>query len=169
MEPDTKTKPNSMSSPYYGFLPVDIEGFESLVELALDMRWSWNHAADDLWTQLDPVLWELTHNPWLILQTVSRDRLRNFCADALFRTKVEALVRERQSRHEYYGSDNTLRVWGSGTRPDDVHVYWKALACVLLLIIIWDKKRRHSTFLFLFPAALVVLGLRSNQAEPEKL
>jgi glycogen phosphorylase len=44
----------------YGFLPTEVEGFDSLAELALDMRWSWNHAADDLWRQLDPALGELT-------------------------------------------------------------------------------------------------------------
>ena len=27
----------------------DIEGFESLAELALDMRSSWNHATDQVW------------------------------------------------------------------------------------------------------------------------
>ncbi|MGB5493656.1 MAG: DUF3417 domain-containing protein, partial [Sedimenticolaceae bacterium] len=53
-------------------LPTDIAGFDSLAELALDLRWSWNHATDKVWRQLDPVLWELTHNPWGILQTVSR-------------------------------------------------------------------------------------------------
>ena len=39
------------------------------------MRWSWNHAADEVWRQLDPVQWELTHNPWVVLQTVSRDQI----------------------------------------------------------------------------------------------
>ena len=45
-------------------------------ELALDMRSSWNHATDQVWRQLDPVLWELTHNPWVVLQTVSREKLQ---------------------------------------------------------------------------------------------
>ena len=36
---------------------TDVEGFDSLAELALDMRSSWNHATDQLWRQLDPVLW----------------------------------------------------------------------------------------------------------------
>jgi len=47
-------------------------GFDSLTELALDMRWTWNHATDQVWRQLDTVLWELTDNPWVVLQTVSR-------------------------------------------------------------------------------------------------
>lgn len=61
------------SSPISSFFPTDIEGWDSLVELALDMRWSWNHAADEVWDRLDPALWDATNNPWLILQTISRD------------------------------------------------------------------------------------------------
>ncbi|MGA2264350.1 MAG: alpha-glucan family phosphorylase, partial [Acidobacteriota bacterium] len=64
--------------------------------LALDMRWSWNHAADDVWLQLDPVLWELTHNPWVVLQTVSRDQFERVLADPAFRKKVDALVRSKK-------------------------------------------------------------------------
>ena len=45
---------------------------DSLAALALDLRWSWNHATDQMWRQLDPVLWDFTHNPWAVLQTVSR-------------------------------------------------------------------------------------------------
>ena len=43
-----------------------------IAELALDLRWSWNHATDDLWRDLDADLWEATRNPWLIVQSVSR-------------------------------------------------------------------------------------------------
>src|SRR5579863_9547493 len=77
-------------------LPTDVEGFEALAELALDVRWSWNHATDGLWQQLDPALWDLTHNPWVVLQTVSRQRLQRMVADAQFRDKVDTLVRTRR-------------------------------------------------------------------------
>ena len=40
----------------YGLLPWDVEGFGPLAELALDLRWSWNHYADNVWRQLDPAL-----------------------------------------------------------------------------------------------------------------
>ena len=85
------------TSRHYGFLSDDVDGFDSLVELALDLRWSWNHAADDLWRQLDAALWESTHNPWLILQTVSRDRLKSLLADRQFTKTLEALVQERRN------------------------------------------------------------------------
>src|SRR6185295_17764117 len=69
------SKAERAANPVYSVLPREIQGFDSLAELALDMQWSWNHATDDVWRELDPVLWELTHNPWAILQTVSRERI----------------------------------------------------------------------------------------------
>ncbi len=81
-----------VSHPIYNLLPTEIEGFDSLAALALDMRWSWNHATDDVWRGLDPVLWELTQNPWMVLQTVSRDTLERQLADPGFRKKVDDLL-----------------------------------------------------------------------------
>ena len=86
-----------VSHPIYNLLPTEIAGFDSLAELALDMRWSWNHATDQLWRQLDPELWEITHNPWVVLQTVSRDQIERVLADPLFRKNVDDLL--RTTRH----------------------------------------------------------------------
>jgi len=38
------SKQTPVRKPTYSLLPTDVEGFDSLAELALDMRWSWNHA-----------------------------------------------------------------------------------------------------------------------------
>ena len=81
-----------VSHPIYNLLPTEIDGFDSLAELALDMRWSWNHATDEVWRQLDPDLWRITHNPWVVLQTVSRDRIERVLADPVFRKNVDGLV-----------------------------------------------------------------------------
>src|ERR1022692_2355901 len=93
-----------VSHPIYNLLPAGIEGFDSLAELALDMHWSWNHATDEVWRQLDPALWEITHNPWVVLQTVSRDRIEvvlqtvsrdrieAVLADPVFRQNVDGLI-----------------------------------------------------------------------------
>ena len=89
-----------VSHPIYSLLPTEIEGFDSLAELALDMRWSWNHATDEVWRQLDPELWELTHNPWVVLQTVSRDQLERVLADPAFRKNVDDLVRAKRQAAE---------------------------------------------------------------------
>src|SRR5271168_4583864 len=73
-------------------LSADVEGFDALAALALDMRSSWNHATDQVWRQLDPLLWELTHNPWVVLQTVSREKLQRALADSVFRKNIDDLV-----------------------------------------------------------------------------
>ncbi len=85
-------KHTRVSHPIYHLLPTEIEGFDSLAELALDMHWSWNHATDEVWRQLDPELWGITHNPWVVLQTVSRDRIERVLADPVFRKSVDGLV-----------------------------------------------------------------------------
>ena len=74
----------------------DIEDFDSLAELALDLRSSWNHATDPVWRTLDPVLWDLTHNPWVVLQTISRNKRQQALADPAFRKRVEDLVQDRR-------------------------------------------------------------------------
>jgi starch phosphorylase len=90
------SKPARVSHPLYSLLPTDVEGFDSLAELALDMRWSWDHAADEVYRQLDPNLWELTHNSWGILQTVSQNQIERLSADPVFRKKVDALVQAKR-------------------------------------------------------------------------
>src|SRR5580693_6942149 len=79
---------------------TDVEGFDSLAELALDMRSSWNHATDRVWRELDPVLWELTHNPWVVLQAASREKLQRVLADPTFRRDVNDLVQARRDAAE---------------------------------------------------------------------
>jgi len=32
----------------YNLLPTDVDGVDLLAELALDLRWSWNHATDNV-------------------------------------------------------------------------------------------------------------------------
>lgn len=65
---------------------------ETLEKLALDLIWAWKHNADKVWKQLDPELWELTHNPWVILQTISRDKITSLAADPSFCKLVDDLV-----------------------------------------------------------------------------
>jgi starch phosphorylase len=94
------SKESYVSKALYSFLMTDVEGFDSLAELALDMRWSWSHAADQVWRQLEPGLWELTQNPWVVLQTVSRDKLKNVLAEPGFRKKLEDLVGAKRRAEE---------------------------------------------------------------------
>src|SRR5476651_1571684 len=79
---------------------MDVEGFDSLAELALDLRWSWNHCTDEVWRKLDPALWELTQNPWVVLQTVSKDKLKSVLADSTFRKKIDELLQAKRQSAE---------------------------------------------------------------------
>ena len=87
----------------YGLMPRGIDGLDSLIELALDLRSSWNHATDTVWSQLDSTLWEVTHNPWVVLQTVSRDKLEQVLGDSAFRSDVDRLVQTRRQTAESPG------------------------------------------------------------------
>jgi starch phosphorylase len=72
-------------------MQINVEtGIELLRQLALDLRWSWNHSTDELWRRLEPDLWLRTHNPWVVLQTVSPQRLATLLHDPAFRARIEA-------------------------------------------------------------------------------
>jgi glycogen phosphorylase len=90
----------SVAKPGSCNLPADIEDFDSLAELALDLHWSWNHATDEVWRQLDSALWELTQNPWVVLQTVSKDKLQGVLADSNFRKNVDDLLLAKRQAAE---------------------------------------------------------------------
>jgi len=97
--------------PVYSFLPTDTEGFNSLAELALDLRWSWDHSADEVWRQLDPSLWDSTHSPWVVLQTISGEHLQNLMSDPVFREKVTVLL-------QYKEQAGKVPAWFQQNHPD---------------------------------------------------
>jgi glycogen phosphorylase len=100
-----------MTGPIFAYEPRGFEGFDDLVELALDLRWSWIHFADDIWGALDPILWNLTRNPWVILQTIAPEKLEQLNADTKFHARVQALAQEqRESR--------TAPAWFQKMHPD---------------------------------------------------
>jgi starch phosphorylase len=87
------------------FMHSEVEGFDSLAELALDMRWAWSHYGDKVWRELDPELWALTQNPWVVLQTVSREKLENSFANTEFRREVDELLelkRRKSAEPEWF-------------------------------------------------------------------
>jgi starch phosphorylase len=75
----------------------DVEGFSDLIALALDMRWSWNFMATDVWRAIDPDLWENSNNAWTILQTVSRDKITRVLADPAMRKKIDELLAQKST------------------------------------------------------------------------
>jgi len=72
----------------------EIDGYAALEELALDFLWNWNrnHIVKKIWQVLDPELWELLKNPWVILQTVSQETLERQLSNPDFRKMVDELL-----------------------------------------------------------------------------
>jgi len=74
-------------------------GTAALTELALNLHWSWSHRADELWEALDSYLWKTTQNPWVILQTVSQDKIDALLATPKFRQRVTDMLRHKHQAH----------------------------------------------------------------------
>jgi starch phosphorylase len=79
---------------------LKVDGVDALVELALNLHWSWNHAADELWEALDKDLWATTQNPWVILRTVSRERIKAALGTPEFRQKLDSLLRRNRDSYQ---------------------------------------------------------------------
>jgi starch phosphorylase len=67
-------------------------GIDALQELAINLHWSWSHRADKLWEALDSYLWQTTQNPWVILQTVSHDKVKSLLATPDFQGLLSSLL-----------------------------------------------------------------------------
>ena len=88
-----------------------VDGVDALVELALNLHWSWNHAADELWEGLDKALWASTQNPWVILRTVSHEKIKAALGNVEFRHRLDCLL---QQNRESYRAD----AWFQHKHPD---------------------------------------------------
>ena len=56
--------------------PALPERLGALVELAYNLRWSWDHETISLFSRLDGDLWEASgHNPVLMLGSIRQERL----------------------------------------------------------------------------------------------
>lgn len=69
------------------------EELSSLADLALDVRWIWNHSSDRLWRTLDPETWEQTRNPWWMLQSISNERLQQLIGNPESRKELKRRTR----------------------------------------------------------------------------
>jgi starch phosphorylase len=99
-----------MSTPARRKALSEVEISDALRELALDLRWSYNHATDELWERVDPDLWDTTHNAWIVLQTVSRERLQSVATDPDFQGLLGELHSERRATERCEG-------WFQRTHP----------------------------------------------------
>ena len=89
------------------YLPRTLpEELEVLIELALDLRWTWSHAGDALWQTIAPDIWERTQNPWMLLQNVSKERFEQLVKDPIFLAQLAKLKLERS---QYYHQDGCFK------------------------------------------------------------
>src|SRR3984893_15996577 len=85
----------------YTNLPSESANEDTLAQLALDVSWQVRHSTGALWERLNPELWDLTHNPWAVLQTVSTKTLGEITSDPAFQ---KALQEQNEARNAEAGS-----------------------------------------------------------------
>src|ERR1700735_2813311 len=78
---------------------AQLDGVAFLAELALNLHWTWNHATDELWKRLNAELWQHTRNPWVVLQTVSRDTVNAALAEPEFRQLLETILQRNRDSY----------------------------------------------------------------------
>jgi starch phosphorylase len=66
-----------------------------LIDLALDLRWTWLHATDGLWRAIDAAVWERTGNPQLVLTRTTAERWTELARDDGFRALLNEVVARR--------------------------------------------------------------------------
>lgn len=78
---------------YVSGLPADVQPLvQQLIFLATDLRWTWSHAGDALWKNVDPLTWEQRENPYAVLQNLTRERLQDLAEDKKFIDRLQRLV-----------------------------------------------------------------------------
>jgi starch phosphorylase len=110
-----------VSHPIYGLLPLELEGFDSLAELALDLRWSWSHSTDTVWRQRESMarltarfstnrtVREYAEQHYLPAAAAYRDRAANSGASGHRIVEWRRELKERWTR---------LRFWEVRVRTD---------------------------------------------------
>jgi starch phosphorylase len=79
------------------------EGLEPLANLSLNLGWTWSHETDRLWHAMDPEVWRLTRNPWLVLQSVSQERLEELSRSAQYISELQRLCTAQQEYRQQPG------------------------------------------------------------------
>lgn len=108
-------------------LPKELLPLEKLVH---NLWWVWNNEAADLFAELDPALWRETgHNPVLLLQKISYERIDEILKDAALMAKVKSVVKsfDKYMSEKYdtskpsiayfsmeYGFTHVLKIYSGG-------------------------------------------------------
>lgn len=92
-------------------LPQSSLELEDLCRLALDQRGGSSALADELWSIVDPDLWAKKHNPWMILQMLSGERLLQLGQDKTF---LKILQKHMTLHHDMLSYEG----WFKKTHPN---------------------------------------------------
>jgi glycogen phosphorylase len=94
------------------------EALQPLLRIARNLRWSWDHAAIDLFRRLDRDMWETCNrNPVLLLGTVNQDNLEAAARDDSFVAHMKGVADKLDFyvsgegawyRREHGGEDNMV-------------------------------------------------------------
>jgi starch phosphorylase len=87
---------------------------QSIVRLAMNLRWVWNHAADQVWEALAPDVWHQTHNPVLVIQNTPRSHLEELGRNLEF---VETVHKLDHSLADYLARPSWFQQTQSLERP----------------------------------------------------
>lgn len=82
-------------------MPVDEhcnDDFERLRSLAFDLGIRWTQANEDIWRELNAEVWEMAHNPCLVLNAVSREKIDQHLADIRFLDRVQQITEWQQQQ-----------------------------------------------------------------------
>ncbi|HUI64547.1 MAG TPA: alpha-glucan family phosphorylase [Bacteroidota bacterium] len=95
-----------------------------LQELAYNLWWSWNPAAQQIFEELSPYVWESSnHNPVEVLQWVSKHELHVRLQNPAFHTRVSAVLREYDA---YVGNKRTWTAKSGPTLRESSIAYFSA-------------------------------------------
>ncbi|HKX75258.1 MAG TPA: alpha-glucan family phosphorylase [Acidimicrobiia bacterium] len=85
--------------------------YSRVVELAYNLWWSWNPAGANLWSSLDPVAWERTHNPVELLASIDSSRWQALeqleAVQDRYRTALAEFDRYHEEESNWYHSAGT--------------------------------------------------------------
>ncbi|RMF83370.1 MAG: alpha-glucan family phosphorylase, partial [Nitrospinota bacterium] len=97
---------------------------ERLRDLALNLRWTWDHGTIELFRRLDRDLWETSgHNPLFMLGNIDQEQLRNAATDEGFLSHLEGISRALDT---YLSSQTTWFQQRHGTVRGPLIAYFSA-------------------------------------------
>lgn len=103
----------------FTIVPTLPEPLEPLREIALNLWWSWEHEAINLFRHLDAALWEETyHNPVYMLGIIPQQQLEAAAKDEAFLTHLGVVHRKFR---EYITAPSWYADLNKGTKPSGFH------------------------------------------------